>query len=114
VADSIEKCVSERDVALTPTQQRPIPATSYFDAYREVFPAAADAIRSWQAELARRHGSALSLDHYVMHVGARRPGSLRWVIADDLEQRFGAGLRLVFSDDRSLALGRVFENLVPA
>jgi hypothetical protein len=48
-----------------------------------------------------------------VHVGPRRPGSLRWIIADDLEQRHGEGLRLVFTDDRLIALGRVFENLVP-
>ena len=114
VAEAIERHVVERDVELTPTQQRPIAAEAYFAAYHEVFPGAGEAVRRWRADLERRHGASLALDHYVMHVGARRPGATRWRLADNLEEKFGERLRLVFDDDRQLALGRVFENLVPA
>jgi SAM-dependent methyltransferase len=114
VVDSIEKWVSEREVELTPTQQRPIPAAAYFDAYLELFPANAEPIRRWRADLIARHGASLTLDHYVVHAGPRRSGPTRWALADNLEQKFGEGLRLVFADDRQMALGRAFENLVPA
>ncbi len=114
VVHSIEQWVEEREVELTPTQLRPISAEAYFDAYLEIFPSAADAIRRWRADLTRRHGGALTLDHYVVNVGVRRPGRTRWTLTDDLERRYGEGLRLVFADDREMALGRVFENIVPA
>lgn len=113
VADSIERWVVERDVELTPTQQRPISAGAYFEAYLELFPDAADAIQRWRDDLVGRHGAALTLDHFVVHVGAQRSGPTRWTIHDDLEAKFGAGLRLTFRDDREMALGRAFENLVP-
>ena len=113
VVDSIEQWVMEREVELTPTQQRPISAAAYFDAYLELFPSEADAIRRWRTDLTSRHGSALTLDHYVVHVGARRLEPTRWGIVDNLERKFGEGLRLVFADDRELALGRAFENFVP-
>jgi hypothetical protein len=114
VVDSIEKWAIEREVELTPTQLRPIPADAYFDAYLELFPSVADAIQRWRANLTRHYGAALTLDHFVVHVGARRPGHTHWTIADNLEQKFGERLRLLFTDDRQMALGRVFENLVPA
>jgi hypothetical protein len=114
LVDALESRVRARDVELTPTQQRPIAAEAYFAAYHEVFPRAEEAIRRWRADLEKRHGPSLALDHYVMHVGAKRAGPTRWRLADNLEQKFGEGLRLVFDDDRQLALGRVFENFVPA
>lgn len=114
VVDSIAKWVIERDVTLTPTQLRPIAADAYFAAYREVFPAAREEIDRWRTGLLKRHGPALALDHYVLHVGARRPGAMRWSLRDDLETTYGEGLRLAFADDRELALGRVLENLVPS
>jgi methylase of polypeptide subunit release factors len=114
VADSIERAVERRAVTLTPTQLRPIAAEAYFDAYLQLFPAAREATLRWRAELFERHGAALSLDHYVAHVGPRHDGPASWTLADDLEERYGAGLRLVFADDGELARGRVLENLVPA
>jgi len=112
-ADSFEKWVVEREVELTPTQLRPIPAEVYFQVHLEVFPAAREAIQRWRADLLGRHGGALTMDHYVAHVDARRPGATRWTLADNLEQKFGEGLRLRFTEDREMALGRVFENFVP-
>ncbi|MGH7288092.1 MAG: RsmD family RNA methyltransferase [Myxococcota bacterium] len=111
VTHSIERWVSGRDAELTPTQLRPIPAEEYFQAYLQVFPAAQEATQRWRAELTDRHGAALSLDHYVVRIGPRRDGPTRWRVEDDLEQKFGNGLRL--SEDEQLALGRVFENFVP-
>ena len=113
VVPSIERFVRERDVTLTPTQQRPISADAYFEAYRRVFPAAAETIESWRIELTERCGTALTLDHYVMRVGAHRAGATRWELRGDLEREYGEGLRLRFADDAELALGRVLENLVP-
>jgi len=113
VVDSIENWVVQREVELTPTQQRPISADAYFDVYLELFPRDADAIQRWRADLTSRHGAALTLDHYVAHIGPRGPEPTCWHVADNLERKFGQGLRLVFADDRELALGRAFENLVP-
>jgi len=114
VADSIESWVRQREVELTPTQQRPIAAEEYFEAYRQVFPGEQEAIQRWRADLIERHGAALTLDHYVVHVGPQRQAPMRWTIADNLERTFGDGLRLSFAEDRQLALGRVFENFVPS
>jgi tRNA1(Val) A37 N6-methylase TrmN6 len=111
---SIERFVAEREVALTPTQIRPIAAEAYFQAQLQVFPSAREATLRWRSRLIDRHGAALSLDHFVAHVGPRREGPTRWSIDDDLEQKYGEGLRLGFREDSELALGRVFENFVPA
>ena len=114
VADSIERVVERRSVTLTPTQIRPIAAEAYFDAYLQIFPAVREATLRWRADLLERHGAALALEHYVAHVGPRREAPASWTLADDLEERYGAGLRLTFEDDAELARGRVLENLVPA
>jgi hypothetical protein len=114
VVPSIERWVREREVELTPTQQRPIAAEEYFAAYLQVFPGEQGAIQRWRADLLERHGAALTLDHYVVHVGPQRQAPTRWTIEDNLERKFGDGLRLSFTEDRQLALGRVFENFVPS
>ncbi len=114
VTHSIERWVREREVELTPTQQRPIAVEEYFEAYLQVFAGKQQAIRRWRADLLERHGAALTLDHYVAHVGPQRQAPTRWTIEDNLERKFGDGLRLAFAEDRQLALGRVFENFVPS
>jgi hypothetical protein len=114
VVPSIERWVREREVELTPTQQRPIAAEEYFAAYLQVFPGEQGAIQHWRADLLERHGAALTLDHYVVHVGPQRRAPTRWTIEDNLERKFGEGLRLSFAEDRQLALGRVFENFIPS
>ena len=114
VVPSIERWVREREVELTPTQQRPIAAEEYFEAYRQIFPGNHEAIRRWRTDLLERHGAALTLDHYVVHVGPQRQAPTRCSIEDNLERKFGEGLRLSFAEDRQLALGRVFENFVPS
>jgi hypothetical protein len=114
VVSSIERWVREREVELTPTQQRPIAAEEYFEAYLQVFSGQQEAIRRWRTDLLERHGAALTLDHYVVHVGPQRQAPTRWTIEDNLERKFGDGLRLSFAEDRQLALGRVLENVVPS
>jgi hypothetical protein len=114
VVPSIERWVRERQVELTPTQQRPIAAEEYFAAYLQVFPGEQGAIQRWRADLIHRHGAALTMDHYVVHVGPQRQASTRWTIEDNLERKYGDGLRLSFAEDRQLALGRVLENVVPS
>jgi hypothetical protein len=114
VVPSIERWVRQREVVLTPTQQRPIAAEEYFEAYLQVFPGEQEAIRHWRAGLIDRHGDALTMDHYVVHIGPQRQAQTCWKIEDDLERKFGDGLRLSFAEDRRLALGRVFENFVPS
>ena len=114
VVSSLERWVRNRDVELTPTQQRPIAAEEYFEAYLQIFPGEQEAIRRWRADLIHRHGAALTLDHYVVHFGPQGQAPTRWTIEDDLERKYGEGLRLSFAEDRQLALGRVFENFVPS
>jgi SAM-dependent methyltransferase len=113
VLESIERHVTRRPVELTPTQLHPIVADAYFAAYLELFPTHAEGIQHWRADIEARHGVGLGLDHYVIHVAGRGDEPTRCTIADDLEEKYGLGLRLTFDDDRELALGRAFENFVP-
>jgi tRNA1(Val) A37 N6-methylase TrmN6 len=111
--ESIESHVTQREVELTPTQLHPIAAEAYFAAYLELFPAHADGVQRWRADIEGRHGTELGLDHYVIHVAGRGDSPTHCAIADNLEEKYGMGLRLTFDDDRELALGRAFENFVP-
>jgi SAM-dependent methyltransferase len=113
VLESIERHVTRRPVELTPTQLHPIVADAYFAAYLELFPTHAEGIQHWRADIEARHGVGLGLDHYVIHVAGRGDEPTHCTIADDLEEKYGLGLRLTFDDDRELALGRAFENFVP-
>jgi len=113
VLGAIEKHLTRRSVELTPTQLHPIAADAYFAAYLELFPTHADGIGRWRADIEGRHGVGLALDHYVIHVAGRGEAPTDCAIADNLEEKYGVGLRLTFDEDRELALGRAFENFVP-
>jgi SAM-dependent methyltransferase len=111
--EAIEHHVTRREVELTPTQLHPIAADAYFAAYLELFPTHAEGVQRWRADIEGRHGAGLGLDHYVIHVSGRGDAPTRCTITDNLEEKYGVGLRLTFDDDRELALGRAFENFVP-
>jgi SAM-dependent methyltransferase len=113
VLESIEQHVTRRSVELTPTQLHPIAADAYFAAYLELFPTQADGVQRWRTDIEDRHGVGLGLDHYVIHVAGRGDEPTHCTITDDLEEKYGVGLRLTFDEDRELALGRAFENFVP-
>jgi Methyltransferase small domain len=113
IADAIAESVRNRPVELTPSQLRPIPFDRYCSAYLRLFPAEAPAIEGWRSDLVRRHGSDLTLCHYVVEVGARSAGPTRCVFRDDFAERFGADFWVPSDDLDGLAFGRVFENFVP-
>lgn len=113
VLGSIEKHVIRRGVELTPTQLHPIAADAYFEAYLELFPTQTEGVKRWRDDIEHRHGAGLSLDHYIIHVAGRGDEPTQCTITDNLEEKYGLGLRLTFDEDRELALGRAFENFVP-
>ncbi|MEU6259164.1 methyltransferase [Streptomyces sp. NPDC047043] len=77
VAQAARRHATGRPVEFTLLQETPVPFEVYIDAYERRHPAQRAGIRQWQRDLARRHGSELSLSHLVMHVGPRTdaPGS---------------------------------------
>lgn len=110
VVRTIADTLTERTVELTPTQVEPIALDDYSAAYRKSFPAREQEITSWQAGLTAQHG-ALGVQQYVVHVGARRPGPTRWLMADNLMSKYGM-LPYPAHANRDLALCRVLENVI--
>lgn len=102
--------IPERTAELTPTQVEAISLGDYCDAYRQCFTGHHPEIDRWQAALQERHGT-LGVQHYVMHIGARRPGDARWTLMDDLVEKYGIDPYAV-ALNKDLALGRVMENVV--
>jgi len=100
-----------RPVRATPTQRRAIPFETYVDAYRSTFGADRDAIDAWAGSQTRRHGSALSISHYVLHVLPEGPGES--MVCDDFAEKFGEAFWTPTEDLAELAVARVLENLVP-
>jgi hypothetical protein len=110
IADSLERHVVERPVTLTPTQVEPVAFEEYYRAYLDLFPGGRDATERWRASLEERHGADLTLEHYIAHLGPRGSAPGSWKIVDDLEEKYGQGLRIRFESGRELAYGRAFEN----
>ncbi len=114
VVDAIARTLARRQVALTPSQERPIPFETYRDAYLRVFPSAAPLVERWASDLVQERGRGLGLCHYVAHVGPQGDGATACVIRDDFAEKFGRSF-LVPSDDKDrLALARVLENFLRA
>ncbi|MDD9936607.1 MAG: methyltransferase [Myxococcales bacterium] len=111
LAPRLQELLDGRTTHLTPAQAEPMPFDDYYEAYRRSFPAHHDAIEAWRGELEQAHGDNLALQHYVMHVSARRDGPALWTITDDLKAKYGM-LPYPAGANRELALARVMENVV--
>ena len=103
--------VPGRTTAFTPTQEEEIAFDDYCAAYLQCFGQHSAEIERWRSELTRQHDS-LGIQHYVMHVGPKRPGPASWSITRDLAEKYGTP-PYPADGNQQLALGRVLENVVP-
>ncbi len=65
----------------------------------------------WKSDLNTSYGENLSLSHYIIHIRARTDTQTTHFFADNFEEKFGVDLMLRY-DERDLARGRVFENVI--
>lgn len=100
----------QRPMRATPTQRRPIPFEIYHEAYCSTFPAHREAIDTWAAGLNDKHGSTLTVSHYVLHIQPEGAGGM--AVTHDFAEKFGE-FWTPSEDLRELAVARVLENLVP-
>jgi SAM-dependent methyltransferase len=114
LVDLTLKCLDQRRADLSPSQTRPIRFDAYYRAYSRLFPASQDAIVRWKSALIEKHGDDLSLCHYVMQIGPQTEGKTSCVMRDDFVERFGESFLVPSDDEDELAVGRVFENVVPS
>jgi SAM-dependent methyltransferase len=112
VAGPLVAHVRERSTLFTPTQVEEIPFDDYCDVYRQCFAQHTAAVDGWQVGLSAQHGP-LGVQHYVMHVGPKRPGPASWTVVHDLAEKYGIAPYPAHTNPQ-LALGRVLENVVPA
>jgi methylase of polypeptide subunit release factors len=112
IASAAVSCVVERSIELTAVQEAPAPLQSYVAAYQRCFPDHGADIERWARELRAEHSDSLAVQHYVMHVQARRPGPTSFEVSRNLAEKYGAMMVPQAANDE-LALGRVMENVVP-
>ena len=102
-----------RPIELTPTQKHPLPFESYSKAYGQLFPNATGEIEQWRSELVERHGSGLTLCHYIIDIGPRSDGPEACVIRDNFAEKFGANFLVPSENEAELGFSRACENFVP-
>jgi Conserved hypothetical protein 95 len=112
IAAAAISCLPQRSIELTPVQDAATPLRAYVDAYLRCFPSHDAEIRRWASELRTRHSEALTVQHYVMHVQAQRPGPATWHVTRNLAEKYGGGMMYPEAANAELALGRVMENVV--
>jgi UDP:flavonoid glycosyltransferase YjiC (YdhE family) len=106
--------VKRRSAELTSAQERGISFDTYCEAYTRLFPKAGREIELWRADLLRRHGTGLTLRHYVVDVGPQSETRTPAVVRENFAEKFGRSFLVPSEDTQALALARVSENLVPA
>ncbi|MCP5057538.1 MAG: methyltransferase [bacterium] len=111
VARLIHEQVGNRPVVLTPSQEHLIPLDAWCGSYARLFPDDAAVAQAWHSELALRHGSELSLCHYVIDIGPRSSEATSCVVRHDFAAKFGTAFFVPSDPPEELALGRVFENV---
>jgi hypothetical protein len=111
IVNLISQHIECRPVEITPAQENPIDFHVYFEAYLELFPQSKEAVIEWKSNLNARYGENLSLNHYVVHIRSRTETQTTYSIVDNFEEKFGADLMLKY-DEKELARGRVFENVI--
>jgi SAM-dependent methyltransferase len=114
LVDLVLKYLEQRRVDLTPSQTRSIRFETYCRAYSRLFPASEEAIVHWKSELMEKHGEDLSLCHYIMQIGPRSGAKTCCIMRDDFSARFGEGFLVPSDNEEELAIGRVFENVLPS
>jgi hypothetical protein len=109
----LAELVSGRTFTFSPVQEVASDIDLYARAYRERFPNHEHAIRHWQGELASMYGP-LQLQHYAVHISAKRPGPSTWCKVSDLASNYLENFIYPARDQYDLALGRVAENFIPS
>lgn len=112
IAGLAEEILERRPVALTPCQEHEIPLSTWCASYVRLFPEARAEIERWGTDLEERHGSDLSLCHYIAEVGPRSQDPTVCTMRDDFVERFGEAFLVPSEKVEELAFGRVFENVV--
>jgi len=84
---------------------------SYFEAYTDLFPQSKNAVIEWKSYLNNTYGEDLFLSHYILHIHPKTQSRTTFSIADNFEEKFGAELIMRY-DEKELARGRVFENVI--
>jgi hypothetical protein len=100
-------------VDITPAQVRATGFDSFCEAYRKLFPKALASIDGWQSSLREKHGTRLTLCHYVVDVGPHSDLPTACTMRDDFAEKFGDSFLVPSDNDAELAFGRAFENFVP-
>ena len=114
IVELIAKTVRHRSVELTPSQTREIPFETYREAYTRLFPKARRETDLWRTDLVTKHGTDLTLRHYVVDVGPRSEEQTVCVVRENFAEKFGESFLVPSEHTEELAFGRVFENFVPA
>jgi hypothetical protein len=112
IVDLVARTVTNRPVEITPSQSRPLAFETYCKAYALLFTTAGPAIDQWRSEMVGRHGTALTLCHYVVDIGPRTRAPTRCTLRDNFAEKFGETFLVPSHSDEELALGRVLENFV--
>ena len=99
---------------LTPSQTREIPFETYHEAYTRLFPKARTEIDLWRTDLVTKHGTDLTLRHYVADIGLQSAGQTVCVVRENFAEKFGESFLVPSEHTEELAFGRVFENFIPA
>jgi Methyltransferase small domain len=112
IVDLVARTVTNRPVEITPSQSRPLPFETYCKAYALLFTTAGPAIDQWRSDIVGRHGTGLTLCHYVVDIGPRSRAPTRCTLRDNFAEKFGETFLVPSHSDEELALGRALENFV--
>jgi hypothetical protein len=113
IADAAVSNLPGRTIAFTPVQLETMPLQTYVAANLRCFPHQAAKVEAWADALRAQHGADVGIQHYLIHVQPKRPGPARWIITDDLAEKYGENFAYTAAAFDDLALGRALENVVP-
>jgi hypothetical protein len=114
ISEAFARYLPQRTVEFTPTQLEVMPFEYYLTAYLQCFAQHETEIRRWARDLGVLHGKHLGIQQYVVHVQPKRPGPASLIMADNLAEKYCAGIAYPAAANRELALARVMENFIPA
>ena len=113
ITDLIDRFVQKRAVEITPCQRSMVPLEFFVDAYLRIFEKQKELIEAWHLDLVNRHGSELSLCHYIIDVRPQTEQKMSWSLRDNFPEKFGTDFLVPSENAEELAFSRAFENLVP-
>jgi hypothetical protein len=102
-----------RSIEVTPTQEHFLPLETYSTAYGQLFPKRTEVINRWQSWLVERHGTGLTLCHYVIDIGPQSEKPTRCAIRKNFAEKFGDHFLVPSKNPEELAFSRACENFVP-